>query len=100
MIIKQVSLWTVSRNDNFSLSLNININVSDQVDSVVGGGMKTTHRILRLVISVSKKSFLINREILQERWVIHPYVAKEMVLRTTQRGITITCPRPLLMKRM
>ena len=46
------------------------------------------------------KSLVINREMVQERWGIHPYVSKNTVECTTQRGVRILCPHPSLAKCM
>ena len=104
MVINKVSLGTgeidVSGNDNFDLALESNINVSNEFDAAVDGRMNTTHRITQVGTSVSKKSLAMNHEMVQERWGIHPSVAKNTVERTAQCGVRISCPHPLLMKRM
>ena len=66
----------------------------------MAGGIKTTHRIMRVGTFVSNKSSAINHEMVQERWGIHPSVAKNTVESTTQRGVRILCPHLLLMKCM
>ena len=62
--------------------------------------MKTTHRIMQVGTSASKKSFSINHEMVQERWGIHPYVANNTVERTTQHDVRIPCPHPSIIECM
>ena len=62
--------------------------------------MKTMHRIILLGMSVSNNSFAINHEMVQERWIMHPYVDKNTFELTPQRGVSISCPHPSLMKCM
>ena len=104
MVISQVYLGTgaidVSSDDNFGLALESNTNASSKFDTEVTGITNTTHKIMRLGTSVSNKSLAINHEMVQDRWGIHPYVAKNTVKCKTQPGIRILCPHPSLMKRM
>ena len=83
MIIKQIYIETgvidISRNDNSGLALESSINVSNNFEAEVVGGMKDTHRIMRVGTSVFKKSFSINHEMVQEMRVIHSSVAKNTV---------------------
>ena len=58
------------------------------------------HRIMRLGTSNSRRSHAVNHEEVQDRWGIHPSVAKNTIERTTQRGVRISCPHPSLAKRM
>ena len=48
----------------------------------------------------SKKSLAINCEMVQERWVIHPSMAKKTAELTTKHGVIISCPNPLFMNRI
>ena len=47
-----------------------------------------------------KNPLAINREMVQDRWGIYPYVANNTAKFTTQRGVRILCPHPLLMNLM
>ena len=104
MVISQVSLGVdaidISSDDNFGLALEGNINVSNEFDAAATNEMETKHKIMRVGTSNSKRSLAINHDMVQDRWGIHPSVAKNTVERTTQRGVRISCPHPSLMKRM
>ena len=71
MVIKQVYLGTgvidVSGDDNFGLAPESNINVSNKFYAAVAGGIKTTHRIMRVGTFVYKKTLAINHGMIQER---------------------------------
>ena len=77
-----------------------NINVRKKFDAEVDAVMNATHMIMPVGTSVSNNSFEINCEMVQERWGINPSMSKNMVERTTQCGVRISCPHPSLMKCM
>ena len=70
MVINQVFLGIgvidVSSDDNFGLVLENNINVMIEFETSVDGIITTTHIIMHVGTSVSKKSLAINCEMFQE----------------------------------
>ena len=99
MVINKISLGKgaidISSDDEFGLSLERNNNSSNKFDAAVSKRMNIMHRIMRIVTYVSKKLRAVTHEMVQERWGMYSSVSKNIVERTTQRGIRVLCPHML-----
>ena len=103
MVISEVLPSTagidVLSNENFGLMLESNVNVSNKFTTVAMTNLET-HNIMRMGTPSSRSSSEINHEIAQARWGIHPTLANNTVECTTQKVFRISCPHPLLTKRI
>ena len=80
MVIDQVSQMAVdSFHEPLDILLHDRVNVSCVFHAAATTGMETKHRIMRVGVSNSKRLKAINHEEVQERWGIHPSVAKNTI---------------------
>ena len=99
MVISDVSTRTsgidVLSDEDFVLMMESNVNVSNKFTTAAMTNMEM-HKIMSVRNSSSRRSLTINHYMLQSIWRIHPALTNNMFECTTQRGVRISCPRPLL----
>ena len=103
MVMDELSLGTagidVMSDENFGLVLEINVNLSNEFTTVAMKNLET-HKIMSVGKSSSRRLLAINHKLVQATWVIYPALANNTVESTTQQGFIISCPHPLLTKRI